>query len=224
MVSVWLKEVSFPFSSLDLPRLLIPSFTVTASTFTAIPAAPIPTPATVDSISRWVFVFTARVFLAFSVLLSTMVLTVSLKVVASTPTPIPASNAPAPVPVASLTLTALAVSILIVSAVSSLPAMRLVTFVSILFTAILLEIPALKMPTAAPTETSWASRVVLLLAPMERFVEDHQELLSHFFRELFSTSAVTVESSLTTPTPTFREPAAEYRSAEIAAPASTFRL
>ena len=165
-----------PSPSLEFPNWLMPSFTVTASTLTGTAPAPMPTPATVDSISRLVWVLIDRVSgfasvavpVAVSLLLSTTVLTVSLSVFTSTPTPIPASSAPAPVPVASFTLSSLVVFMLIVSAVSSLPRIRLVTLVSILFTAILLATPPLNRPAATPTETSVASSVVLLVAPMER--------------------------------------------------------
>ena len=181
-----------------------------------------PTPATVDSILRCVSVSMDRVSLAFTVLLSTMVLTVSLNVFTSTPTPMPASSPPAPVPVASFTLSSLAVFMFMVSAVNSLPAIRLVTWVSILFTAILLATPPLNKPAATPTETSWASSVVLLAALTDRF--DLAVTPVAFFMSLLATLAVTEDSSFTTPTPTFSEPATPASLAAMAEPASTFRL
>ena len=221
MVALWSKVCSFPLESLSFttPSSSTPSLTVTASTFTAMPPAPTPTPTTVLLISRWVWVLTVSVSSAFTVLLSTVVVTVSLNVLTSTPTPIPPSKAPAPVPVASFTFKAFVVSTVTVSAVSSLPAIRLVTRVSTLFTATLLAMAPLNKPAATPTEVSVASNFVLLDAPMDSFGLPAAPVC--FLMLLFSTSAVTEELSFTTPTPTFREPAPL---AEMASPASTFRL
>ena len=207
-IDEWLKELPAS-SSFTSSRLTMLSFTVTESTFTATLKAPIPTPATVESVSRCVSVLMERVSAAFTVLLSTMVLTESLTVVTSTPTPTPTSSAPAPVPTASCTASALVVCTSTVSAASTLSTILPVTFVLILFTAILLAMPPLKAPAATPTETRRVSSVVVLAAPTER--DDFgSEAVLEFCSLLCSTLAVTTELSCTTPTPTFREPATPF--------------
>ena len=167
IVPVWLKDVSFPSASCATPNCSIPSLTVTASTLTEMPPAPMPTPATVASISRWVLVLIVRSSFAVSILLSRIVLTLSLKVLTSTPTPMPANNAPAPVPVASVTFSRLVVSMAMVSASRSLSLIRLITSVLIWFTTILLPTAPLNKAADTPTEVSVASSLLLLDAPTD---------------------------------------------------------
>ena len=218
-LSLWLKVplVSLVLSlSVTFSKSLMPLFRETDSTFTARPPIPAPTPATVEFMARSVAVFTDKPSLAFSVLLFITVLTVSFRVFTSTPTPTPASRPAPPVPVASLIFSLLDVPMPIVSPCRELPTMLVITDVSILLTAALPATPALNRPPATPTDTSRDSSVVLLDASalsLDFAVSD--------FSSLFCTLARTEESSFTTPTPTFREPAPFN---ERVRPASMFRL
>ena len=108
-----------------------------------------------------------------------------------------------------------------VPAVSSLPAIRLVTLEFRSLSDTLEATPKPSKDTATPTET----RVVSRLEALSAFTDRDDLSGSVPSSLLFSTLAVTTDFSLTFPTPTLRETVTpSFTSAAIAKPAATFVL